>query len=288
MRPYLLAFITTMLFASRYASATIINADDRRIRATTGTEFEPFESAQGRFWCLIRGKAPKGVPTHAQLLGGSFSVENAILFVDKDLILTNRHPFTGPTHITPQKMRNCWFEHIQTGRLTRLSSDVAYPPQKTDSLADIVVQDIAIVRLEKEVTGGTPIRLEDLALDLLPETERPLTVLSNFALNFQPWTALTITTCHSRTPFILHDKLIYTIGTDCDSGKGSSGSQVYIHDRNGQVKLYGLISGEAKESRDGDDYIPNRNGTLVVTFEGYITDLYHQVRTTAPLTTVQN
>lgn len=277
--------MTLILLASFCASAAVINSDDRRIRDTVGAEFEPFEAAQGRLWCATYAKIPRKTPTKSLFVGGGFGSENATLFLDKDLILVNRHAFMGPAAIANKQLNNCWFEHIQTGQIIPLTKKVAYLAPTGDSFVEGSIRDIAIARLKHEVSGGAPIEFKDLAINVPPDAGRPMFVLSNYAADFEPRTALTITTCQVRTLLSFHGQPIFTVATDCDSGSGSSGAQAYIHTPDGQLKLYGLITGEIKNSKNGSDYDPRNLSTLIVTFESYIMDLYHQVRATVPIPT---
>lgn len=264
-----------------YAEVSLIGPDDRQIRTERDEFTSSVESSQGRIWCLSAGaKAPQKTPTKQQLRSG-FALENATLFIDKDIILTNRHLFEtekGPTGHKPQK---CWFEHLSTGQIIPVTADMAHPPLSGPDATAGAIQDIAVLRLERPVQTANPLAQSDLLINGLPEPGKPLKVISNYAQNYAPKEALTMTNCQIRTPILYQDKLAPIIGTDCDTGKGSSGAQVYAQDGD-RPKLYGLVTGQVERAAPGSGYELNKNSTLVTTFDDSLMETYRKVRASAP------
>lgn len=262
-----------------YTEVSLIGPDDRQVRTQQNAFTSSVESSQGRIWC--GPKALKKAPTKRELQKGGFVVENATLFLDRDIVLTNRHMFETQTGLTGRNPKNCWFEHLSTGKIIAITSDIAYPPINGSNLAASCDQDVAILRLSTPVEKATPLAESDIIINHLPDAGRSLKVISNYAANYAPQDALTMTNCQVMVHVSNHGKPTSFAATDCDTGFGTSGAQVYVQD-DGRPKLSGIVTGQMDQAAPGSPYDSFKNSTLVTFFDDSLMETYRKVRASFP------
>lgn len=129
-----LTFTSTFILSVSSASATLVTEETRRPRVAADEQvFLPIrlEAIQGRFWCKIGGRAPasESVPTKFELTR-DYSVENGTVAFENDIILLSRHMFLRKDGAPLALPENCFFEHIQSRKLYRVSPQAVYKPLK--------------------------------------------------------------------------------------------------------------------------------------------------------------
>ena len=262
-----------------YQNIALVTAETRVRRNELNTsDFTQFslESIQGRLWCLAEGKPARlnEFPSK-QILRKNYLVQNATLAFDQKTLIVSRHMFLDEFGKASTGPENCFYEHISTGKIYRASKNISYLPVTSDSGVDYVDGDAALIRLKEPVANGTPLTVKNMHLgDSLPN-RTPLTVVSNVAMNAPGGNieGLTIANCSQRRAMLKYGTVTRAVKTDCNTGKGSSGGQVYILE-DGMPKLYGLIATATVKAPEGSGYDDERLSTNIVRLDKEILALY--------------
>jgi hypothetical protein len=129
-------------------------------------------------------------------------------------------------------------------------------------------QDYALMLLERNVRGGIPIPKEDILINQHREEGEKLNVVSNFAENapYGDQLRLTIADCFimRRMGFSAYEPARF-VATDCNTGRGSSGSSVFVREGERRI-LYGMVYSQHAKMPPGSGFVLNKNDTMVVLF----------------------
>lgn len=230
-----------------FQRAAIIGEDNRQPR--TPSDFGAnVEAAQGRLWCHKRGPKPSGDRiAKSELSTKRYEVSNATLAFEDGIAIVSRHSFVDEYGKMDTEFNDCFVEHIKSGEMIRIQDGV-FPPMKTGNTS-FQYQDFAVVRLSSAPSGGIPIKQEDMAISSGITPNDRLKVVSNYATNNKNGKRdmLTMTTCKSYGRYKMNGVRVPVHGTDCDTGAGSSGAQVYV-DRDGP-KFAGIVAVGAGHDR---------------------------------------
>lgn len=138
-------------------------------------------------------------------------------------------------------------------------------------------KDLALARLQNKIPSIAPLTEFDMLIDVPRKNDTRLTVVSNYATNAPGGDveSLTIAECSIKDHFSNTGKLSNFIGTDCNTGEGSSGAQIYAYEE-GAPKLLGIVQGEYKKKsiRLGSGYQTAALSTNVILFTRDLIDLY--------------
>lgn len=270
---------------SLYHEVAIIGSDDRAER-NPGDLAANVEAAQGRIWCHHRGPTPKKnqAPPDKDHLRSNYSVVNAFLAFEDDMAVINRHTLVDALGKPRRNVKDCFFEHIQSGELIALT-DSAYPPVEPGSNVEGTDKwnikghkdDIALVKLSRKPTGGRAILEREMNFNDIPDPSTRLKVVSNYAKNTGDRESLTMTSCQAMGQYSFKGAPLNVYPSDCDTGEGSSGAQVYI-EVNGQPKLTGIITGERKNVPEGGSHDPKDLTTIFTTFNGSLLKAYKELK----------
>ncbi len=259
----------------------LIGTDDR-IERNPGDVVMDIEGAQGRIYCHAAGPVPgQGtIPTLEQLKSG-YTISNATLAFRDDVAIVSRHLFVKRDGGRNRDPKNCFFEHIPSGRIIRITG-AEYPAYSQDSKKMTYHHnDVAIVRLSESPEGATFIREEDIDFRTDLSQTWPLKVVSNYAENSRNGNsfALTMTNCQALATYKLESGRTSNVyATDCDTGQGSSGASAWVM-RNGAPKWFGVVSGETTVAPEGGQFSKDLN-TLVTTFDESLRDSYRRLMST--------
>lgn len=273
-----------MVLSLSTAMAAVIGLDERTERAHRNLPVH-IEAAQGRICCHHRGPTPaKNQPPSKDHLRKNYAVANTFLAFEDDMAIVNRHTLVNARGKPWQKLENCFFEHIQSGELIPLV-DSAFPPLEPGSNVEGTDQlslkgrknDMAVVRLSRKPTGGMAIREKDMHFGGLTDPSQRLKVISNYAKNRSNRESLTMTTCNPMGQYAAEGVPINVHPTDCDTGEGSSGAQVYIESPSG-LKLTGIVTGERKDVPEGGQHDPKKLTTAIVTFNENLLESYRTLK----------
>lgn len=257
---------------------------ESRVKRTTGT-LGYLEDTQGRIWCFSKSKLPPtNSPTESYAKKNWYSIANASLAFEGNIVLLNKHAFFDDHDKIETPPENCFFEHLATGEFIRGTKDLAYPfVRETLEHRDLnrTENDVALWRIERAPSKPdlTVLREKDLLIDWEPPYYTPLIVVSNYAENApKDKFDKTVTNCFARHPMVdKHGFLAYEFKSDCNTGKGSSGSLVFTDD-GGPRKLVGMVRGESTRKKPGSGYDVDKLQTSIVRFQKNILDLYDQLK----------
>lgn len=267
-----------------YEQATLVTKDDRVKR--TPYSLGRLEESQGRIWCFQPKKLPPtNSPSASYVLKNWYSVANASLILENDIVLLNRHAFTDENAKFDVKPENCFFEHLATGEFIRGTKKLVYPFVR-DNLdrrdVNRTENDVALWRLEHG-PSKSDLRIlvkDDVLLEHDPKYYEPLTVVSNYAENLPPNQKLDSTITYCQAMHGISDKhglTAYEFKTDCNTGHGSSGSLVFTEVM-GSRKLIGIIRGETTKTKPGSGYDVDKLHTSVLRFQQNFFDLYDELK----------
>jgi hypothetical protein len=262
--------------------AALVTKENRRLRTSSNFESN-LEKAQGRVWCFR--ERLNYVPSPAELanLSGQ-GVFNATEVLESGMIVGPRHPFycgDSDAVLRNSKKRcevydpqNCFYESISSGDVVRISRHVRYDlfqvndPGSDSDVARSEEQDYALMLLERDVRGGVPIPREGILINQHREEGYKLSVVSNFADNAPKGKKLspTIANCSiKRRMGISPYEPARVVATDCNTGRGSSGSPVFVKEGDRRM-LYGMVYGEDDKRPPGSGFVLKQNDTMVVLF----------------------
>lgn len=262
---------------SLYHQVAIIGPDNREDR-TPEAFGENVEAAQARVWCHRKGSKPKGSKLNkSQVSLKNFSVSNATLAFEDGMAIVSRHIFVDEYGKQDKKFTDCFLELIKSGEIIRVE-DAVYPEMKTGNTS-FQYQDFAVVRLASAPKGGIPIKEKDIAINPGITPGEDLKVVSNVASNNKNGNieALTMTTCQSHGRYKMNGARVPVHGTDCDTGDGSSGAQVYAQ-RDGQWKFAAVVSDDLTDAPAGGEFDPKRLSTIVTEFDDSLIESYNTLK----------
>lgn len=271
--PCLLKNSQTREISSLYKEVALIESDNRALR-NSGDISDEIEKSQGRIFCLNKKYLKKGVPSKQYMNSHGRSIANATLAFQADMAIVSRHLFINEDGSNKIGARNCYLEHISSGAIVKID-DVEFPdydPKKPETFND---QDFAVVKLSQAPLGGGFIRGDNIIIDKDPELLRPIKVVSNYATNNSQGRgneALTMTDCQRILQYSFSTGQPSNMyGTDCDTGDGSSGAQAYLKVED-KLKMFGIVSGDIKDLKDGGKFDPNALTTIVSGFDNTLFD----------------
>lgn len=257
--------------------AALVTKENRRSRRQT--DIGKHEGAQGRVWCFSEKNPNRLKSWHSSknLETVVDSVSNGSLFFEGDVAVVNRHLFKDAEGNEVYKPENCYFEHIQSGKLIRGTRLVKYNFSPIRERADVVrsdSDDLALWRLSQVVDEATPVPLEDILIDQ-HRSSGQLEVAANYAFNAPGGQrrSLTMASCSIGNTIALPEGESRVVVTDCNTGGGSSGALVYLLE-NGQKKVFGVVYGEHAKKAPGSGYDYLKQDTLVVRFGSNLEQLY--------------
>ncbi|MBX3020886.1 MAG: hypothetical protein KF799_04355 [Bdellovibrionales bacterium] len=258
----------------------IIGEDNREIRKP-GSSSGDIEKAQGRVYCIDKPSNKKNtLPqiSKADILKQKPIVANATIALENDVIILNRHIFIESDGRTIAKFENCYFEHIFSGQIIPLV-DAEFPPLLASKHPrDRGHRDFAVARLKTKPKDSSAIPKDMIVIDGGPDFSAPIKVISNYAMNTKNRESLTMTTCKRYGIYDLSSGAQSTnIGTDCDTGGGSSGAQAYI-EVGGEPKLFGIVSGELKKVPERGSFDPQKLSTSITMFDESLFESYQRLK----------
>ena len=262
----------------------IVDTDNREIRTPENTKaFKSIdlEGNQGLIWCRKNGlDTPSKDPTKVALLG-YYAFANATMVFENNIILVNRHNFVSEDGAVKYKPTSCYYQYIQTGQLVKLTSKIAFPNYTPDGKhISYLNGDIALARLQEKIIFSTPLQLGDMIVSAPRSYQPDLTIIANAANNNKNGDSLsqTIAHCKWKTSLNIGENTTRLVATNCATGLGSSGSQVYVIDSTVHPKLFGVVAGEIKDNAEGSGYVPLKLSTIIETFDDSLPALYVKLK----------
>jgi hypothetical protein len=264
--------------------AAIVDTDNRQVRTLENTQafkLIDLEGLQGRIWCRMNGlDTPQKKPTKIALRG-YYTVANAGIVFENDIILVNRHNFVNEDGTVKFRSSGCYYEEVGTGQLIKLTSKVVFPNYVPDGRhISYLNGDFALVRLEEKVPSSTPLELAGMIINSSRRGQIALTIIANAADNNKNGESLlqTIAICKAITSLNISRTKTRLVGTNCATGLGSSGAQVYAMDPSGNPKFFGVVVGEIKDNVEGSGYVPLKLSTIIETFDDSLPALYAKLK----------
>lgn len=276
-----IGFPTPSVLSSSVQPVALIGSDDRQQRMPGDAK----EEAQGRAWCYDSGPSVKigRAPSKRRLQSGGFAVANATLAFESNVAVVNRHLFKdalGNDIYGPEK---CYFEHILSGVIIAITA-VEFPQVEPDSFirgsllpnARYQSGDFAVVRLASTPSNSAFLTKDEIVTGAKLQKNTELKVVSNYAFNRQKKAQRTKVLCRRERFFNLDGMRSNVYSTSCDTGSGSSGSQVYAK-LDGQWKWVGVIVGE-NERKSGSSYEVNFQETVLTVFDDRLIEAYERLQ----------
>lgn len=261
---------------SLYKTIAVIGPDDRVERTSENTPGD-IEKAQARLNCPLKPLSLQGgkLSDKNQLIGAA--VANATIAFEDDMALVNRHDFIKEDGRPSRNFRSCYIEHIPSGTFIPIV-DAQWPAYKDRSKNMFEHHDIAVVRFKQKLPKGTALNDGTFLIENNPNIREKVTVVSNFAENLPNRRSLTITSCNRFGLYKLaNDSQSNIYGTNCDTGQGSSGGQVYV-ERNGSPKMIGIVSSEVKTNPEGGAWDSKRLSTGIIKFDSTLFETVESMR----------
>ncbi|MBX3023097.1 MAG: hypothetical protein KF799_15585 [Bdellovibrionales bacterium] len=257
----------------------IIGDDDRQTREP-GMVANNIENAQGRAYCLNKPLSSKAgdIPSKEDILKERPFIANATIAFEGDMVIVNRHMFLKDDGSRFAKIENCFFEHIASGQMVPMI-DVEYPKMLAGKDPhDSGHRDVAIARLKFKPKNAAAVTKDMMTIDTNEDFSQPIKVISNYATNTKNRNSLTMTTCKRYGVYNLSSGQPSTkVGTDCDTGDGSSGAQAYIEVQ-GQPKLFGIVSGHIVRKSEKGSFDAHKLSTVVTTFDESLFESYERLK----------